>query len=45
MVDWKDPDVIAYVFFLYDQLAVVLVGLYGCVRVCCCLPVPARPAR
>ena len=31
MVDWKDPNLIAYIFFLYEQITVVLVGFYGCV--------------
>ncbi|TBU21442.1 hypothetical protein BD311DRAFT_236920 [Dichomitus squalens] len=30
MVDWKDPEVIAYDFFLYEQIAVFLLGFYGC---------------
>ena len=31
MVNWKDPEVIAYDFFLYEQIAVFLLGFYGCV--------------
>ena len=33
MVNWKDPEVIAYDFFLYEQIAVFLLGFYGCVHV------------
>ncbi|KAM5543982.1 hypothetical protein V8D89_002599 [Ganoderma adspersum] len=29
MVEWKSPDVIAYNFFLYEQIAVILLGFYG----------------
>ncbi|KAI0777461.1 hypothetical protein BD413DRAFT_516816 [Trametes elegans] len=28
-VDWMDPEVIVYVFFLYEQIAVFLLGFYG----------------
>ena len=31
MVNWKDQEVIAYDFFLYEQIAVFLLGFYGCV--------------
>ncbi|TBU39402.1 hypothetical protein BD309DRAFT_872372 [Dichomitus squalens] len=43
MVDWKDPEVIAYDFFLYEQIAVFLLGFYGCVlRFTVFLPTRAR---
>ncbi|KAI0367314.1 hypothetical protein BV20DRAFT_1114838 [Pilatotrama ljubarskyi] len=29
MVDWKNPDCIVYIFYLYDQIAVFLLGFYG----------------
>ncbi|KAI0666493.1 hypothetical protein C8Q78DRAFT_454235 [Trametes maxima] len=29
MVDWEDPEVIVYTFFLYEQIAVFLLGFYG----------------
>ncbi|KAI0748919.1 hypothetical protein C8Q74DRAFT_1212368 [Fomes fomentarius] len=29
MVDWQDPAVVAYTFFLYEQIAVFLLGFYG----------------
>ncbi|KAI0748914.1 hypothetical protein C8Q74DRAFT_1212350 [Fomes fomentarius] len=29
MVDWQDPAVVAYNFFLYEQIAVFLLGFYG----------------
>ncbi|TBU54278.1 hypothetical protein BD310DRAFT_828311 [Dichomitus squalens] len=29
MINWKDPEVIAYDFFLYGQIAVFLLGFYG----------------
>ncbi|KAH9846910.1 hypothetical protein C2E23DRAFT_890475 [Lenzites betulinus] len=29
MVHWEDPGVIEYVFFLYEQIAVFLLGFYG----------------
>ena len=32
MIDWKDPEVTAYTFFLYEQIAVFLLGFYGCVH-------------
>lgn len=32
MVHWEDPGVIEYVFFLYEQIAVFLLGFYGWVR-------------
>ncbi len=30
MVHWQDPEVIVYVFFIYEQIAVFLLGFYGC---------------
>ncbi len=29
MVDWQDPAVVAYNFYLYEQIAVFLLGFYG----------------
>ncbi|KAI0635344.1 hypothetical protein C8Q77DRAFT_1054891 [Trametes polyzona] len=29
MVKWEDPNVVFYVFFLYEQIAVFLLGFYG----------------
>lgn len=29
MVHWQDPEVIVYVFFIYEQIAVFLLGFYG----------------
>ncbi|KAI0354130.1 hypothetical protein OH77DRAFT_1426546 [Trametes cingulata] len=29
MVDWKNPECVAYIFYLYDQIAVFLLGFYG----------------
>ncbi|KAI0746260.1 hypothetical protein C8Q80DRAFT_1271180 [Daedaleopsis nitida] len=29
MVNWQDPDVIVYCFFLYEQIAVFMLGFYG----------------
>ena len=31
MVEWRNPDVIAHIFFLYEQISIVLLGFYGCV--------------
>ena len=52
MVNWKDPEVIAYDFFLYEQIAVFLLGFYGCVSpvsraspLLLPLPPPFAPAR
>ena len=30
-VDWDDPDVVAFVLFVYAQVAQLLLGFYGCV--------------
>ena len=35
MVEWRNPDVITYVFFLYEQISVILLGFYGCVSLPC----------
>ncbi|KAI1792339.1 hypothetical protein LXA43DRAFT_887850 [Ganoderma leucocontextum] len=29
MVDWRNPNVIAYNFFLYEQISVIVLGFYG----------------
>ncbi|PIL26973.1 hypothetical protein GSI_10111 [Ganoderma sinense ZZ0214-1] len=29
MVDWKNPNVVAHTFLLYEQISVVLLGFYG----------------
>ena len=30
-VDWDDPDVVAFILFVYAQVAQLLLGFYGCV--------------
>ncbi|KAI0710568.1 hypothetical protein C8Q76DRAFT_737903 [Earliella scabrosa] len=29
MVDWEDPEVVTYVFFLYEQITIFMLGFYG----------------